>query len=432
MMDKNETEKSLFLDYLNREIDHLHEEIKLPGWTKWAIVAALASIFWIIISEIEKNLFTFKNIWILLLLILLGYSLIVDIYQITKPRTRRNRTYFYSIENIFYSSSLEILFKVIVYLIIFSIILFISINVGILPFIFGLIRYLLPFIFLIIIYPFAKIITLRTNMKVFIPDTLYFDLSKVGETNKKFRSYINMINYLPIIIDYLVIIIDTYLLIIYTNYYLVTFGMTIDPTTITNVKIAFSIFASIILFTLLIHSYETDPSLYELINIRRELIFENIELSSAKQLTEIAVIGIDKTLLIQMEVSESIATLKNIEKELSLASNKKIINKKEWPAARDDSYSHLKRARKIFLADKRFQTGYKWMLPIYMMIDPSDTQYQISIIKLKEIYLIVKKKYDLTIANWLKLVERYEGKISRKNWEKIVISELAAELPRNN
>ncbi len=430
MKEKNDADRVVFIDYLNREIEYLYEESKHPGWTKWVIIVSSASILWVLLSEIEKNTFDITHICVQLLLLFLGYSLVSDIYYLSKPKDSRKRPYFYSIENIYKSNLLGILLKGSKYLIIIALIVYISNIVGISPLVLALLRYAISFILLVVIFPLIKIFTLKTNMKAFIPDNINFKLDNVGKVNKGIKIFIYIVNNSPIISAVVEIIIDIYIIVFYAYHYLVTIGIKTDPMAIANIKIAFLSFSIFILLYLLIDNIETEPSNTELINIRRELMFDNLELSIAKQLAEMAVIGIDKSTLIQMEVSDSINTLKNIEKELILVSKKIKIKRNNWPTFKEEAYTHLQRARNIYLSDKRFQTGFKLMLPIYSMIDPHDIQFRTTLKNFQEIYLDVKRKYDKTILNWLKLIEKYEGKESRIIWERVATLELAAELPK--
>ncbi len=66
--------KEFFVDYLSKEIDQLHEDIKRPGWTIWAIVAAIASLSWLLILELEKNLYQLDQVLLLFLIISFIYS----------------------------------------------------------------------------------------------------------------------------------------------------------------------------------------------------------------------------------------------------------------------------------------------------------------------------------------------------------------------
>src|SRR5690606_39528612 len=93
MDDATETinSKETFLEYLNTEIEQIREDMKTPGWTQWAIIGALASIFWLLVLEVEKDVFDSNQTLMLFAIISLFVNTIRYIYIQTKPDRKSTR-----------------------------------------------------------------------------------------------------------------------------------------------------------------------------------------------------------------------------------------------------------------------------------------------------------------------------------------------------
>ena len=78
--------KKEFSIFLNSEIESLRSEIQRPGWTTWALTGALAALVWILISLIEQGNYTLREIGSLLLVI----SFLIYIYALTQSRISPN------------------------------------------------------------------------------------------------------------------------------------------------------------------------------------------------------------------------------------------------------------------------------------------------------------------------------------------------------
>lgn len=67
--------KEEFSIFLNSEIENLRNEIQRPGWTTWALTGALAALVWILISLVEQGHYSLRAVASLLLVIwFLDYS----------------------------------------------------------------------------------------------------------------------------------------------------------------------------------------------------------------------------------------------------------------------------------------------------------------------------------------------------------------------
>ena len=43
------------IQLLNKEIENIKDERQQPGWTIWALGGSLATMFWLLLNEIEKG-----------------------------------------------------------------------------------------------------------------------------------------------------------------------------------------------------------------------------------------------------------------------------------------------------------------------------------------------------------------------------------------
>ena len=77
------------------EIERLHSQASQPGWTIWALLGALATIIWFLLSELGKNDLDLFVLSYLLLFIYLTIHFLWFIYQLfdysPKPKSRISR-----------------------------------------------------------------------------------------------------------------------------------------------------------------------------------------------------------------------------------------------------------------------------------------------------------------------------------------------------
>lgn len=61
------TQRREFFSYLDAEINNLRSDIQRPGWTKWAILGSVATLTWLLLSQIELGTYSLRNVISLLL-----------------------------------------------------------------------------------------------------------------------------------------------------------------------------------------------------------------------------------------------------------------------------------------------------------------------------------------------------------------------------
>jgi hypothetical protein len=80
-----------FDSFLDSEIENLRSEIQRPGWTSWALTAALAGLVWILISLVEQGNYSLKAVASLLLVVSFltySYALVKDRVSPSLPSER--------------------------------------------------------------------------------------------------------------------------------------------------------------------------------------------------------------------------------------------------------------------------------------------------------------------------------------------------------
>jgi len=69
---------------LDSEIAHLRSEHQRPGWTRWALIGGIASVIWLILSEIEQGLFETSSTMILFLVLSLLFHSALALLRLAK------------------------------------------------------------------------------------------------------------------------------------------------------------------------------------------------------------------------------------------------------------------------------------------------------------------------------------------------------------
>lgn len=80
--------KKEFSIFLNSEIESLRNEIQRPGWTTWALTGALAALVWILISLIEQGSYSLRAVASLLLV----FSFLIYTYAFIQSRINPSLT----------------------------------------------------------------------------------------------------------------------------------------------------------------------------------------------------------------------------------------------------------------------------------------------------------------------------------------------------
>ncbi|MFT3890795.1 MAG: hypothetical protein QM730_04105 [Anaerolineales bacterium] len=75
-IEQNVPDKKALLDFLGKEIDHIQAEFTRPGWTNWAIIGGIATVAWLMYSEIELGKFDVIRILTLWLIFSLVFPFI--------------------------------------------------------------------------------------------------------------------------------------------------------------------------------------------------------------------------------------------------------------------------------------------------------------------------------------------------------------------
>lgn len=437
--------KETFINYLNNEIDQIREDIKMPGWTNWAVLAALASAGWFIIQEIEKNIFNLEQIYLLFIILSMAYTVLRELYDFFKPNQSNKKIRYFTVDILFREKRLTIVINIIQACLLIFLLTHFSTQVGEIPYYLSLFHYGLILFSPALVIIIENLIKKFTSTNFYVPDMQNYNIPVgVSFSSKKKNKMVMNLSTIPSIA---LLIFVSYLLANYSLLYFHLHGLTITPSAFSSLKIAILVFSIFLLLRLLIYSEQTSPTLKELVDIRRDLMFGNIELEMGRKLAEISISGLNKSAIFQREITNCVMTLQGIDTELNKAAQKNKIALSQlqemkggedsesqstlWETIRDATLSHFRQARKIYLSDKSLRGGLFKFLRIYAPIDPSNTDFIDSMQKMGELYIEVKEKYDKTIYEWLNLVAKYEGRSSFGKWQDIATNELEAELPQH-
>lgn len=250
-----------FFNYLNSEINSLHDEIQRPGWTKWAILGAISTLVWLLLHSIESDSYLSRNITAFLLIIFLTeyiYLLIVSSFS-TKYGETKGRFLPYNIM----SSSRPLILSMTgqFIFIIFAVRQF----SGDVPSIVTLTTYVLFSFFI------------AQCVLVFILFTIKFPFPTFSRGLKQ-RKIINSI--LAVIIAILIWQ--------YITYFLASNSII----TVSNIRLALLIAAIFYLIRMLLTSKRGNFILQSLIKTRRELTLDEIGLDTAINYADIAITGL--------------------------------------------------------------------------------------------------------------------------------------------
>ena len=76
-----------FIEYLDKEIDNLRNEIQRPGWTSYAILGGIAALVWTLIYCFDAGGYSLRNVAFLIL----GFSLLRDLLIMLFPSAKPPR-----------------------------------------------------------------------------------------------------------------------------------------------------------------------------------------------------------------------------------------------------------------------------------------------------------------------------------------------------
>lgn len=267
------------LHILDAEINQILSEVKFPGWTTWAIYGAIATVIWLLFHQIEASKINTIIVKVLLLVFFLIFDFISVIKVLLSPKdyNERQRNRFYQ-SRIFANNRLELF-----------VMLLLSLGLLIIAKTINLLN--LPYPYLIIgIYSVLSII----YMLVLILSFLKFPISAFPQSS----AYILIIP---------VVLLSAILASIYG-----CISMIYNQVNISDIKVASLIFALCYLIILLTKRTHNTPLLSTLINIRRDLAFDQISVENAVQQADIALTGLTMSDILQEDVQKILGLIEKM------------------------------------------------------------------------------------------------------------------------
>lgn len=110
------------LNILNTYRDRLKSQYEKPGWNRWALFGAFASLIWILISLKSENNLETKDSFVLLIILILCENIILQLPPLIKFASKKLKTTYLEVKKELFKQSLGIIFEFIIYflIIIFS------------------------------------------------------------------------------------------------------------------------------------------------------------------------------------------------------------------------------------------------------------------------------------------------------------------------
>lgn len=110
---------------MNEEINKINTDQKKSGWTKWALLAALATMSWLLINQFEDSNLDFLKLQIILIIITFSFFLISNLNTVFQIKSFKSDNLRYHTGQEVFSDSRKHLFVLFIW---YSIILFFIIN----------------------------------------------------------------------------------------------------------------------------------------------------------------------------------------------------------------------------------------------------------------------------------------------------------------
>lgn len=285
----NQSEKEKLIQYLDYEIELINTESQQPGWTKWAISGSFAALGWLLLDEFGKDDYSFVviTIWLIIASLLLDCLLHLSLVINDTDKTSSFRSRYFLTNRLMGNNRLIALMLIARYL---SVMLFYFFEIksasNLVSLSFYLLNGYLLFVWLIIF--------IVSYLKVPIP--LNDNLVDVGFPRKVFNLILFLLGLISLI------------------------GVFSIPkaleVTIMDIRIVCLLSVAFYLFYLLVRVENNFPLRTFLINLRRELQFDRVDLDFAKEQAEIAIIGLRLSNVFQDYISNLLGLLEKFNNDV--------------------------------------------------------------------------------------------------------------------
>jgi len=276
-MDENQIKyekKKDLIELINSEINLIAFEQKRPGWTAWALLAGLFTVFWLLINEMSPGRVNFYNV----LFIFLFFSLLMEtvlaagsLFSI-KANKEPTEPRFY-LSSSYSESRITILFQVIRLITL----IYICVHLKFQVIRVSVISFYIIFIFLLFGYVLILILS-------------YLKLPQPKFANLKIQLFTALIIFVLLFIS----------TIGFTSTLIKIFG-TLDSV---DFRIGALLTIMVYILNLLLRTPQNVPLLASLIEIRRDLFLDKIDVEFANRQIDIALAGLQVEDLLQENVRE--------------------------------------------------------------------------------------------------------------------------------
>lgn len=265
------------------ELDRAEKMAAKPGWTTWALWGALATIAWLAGNEINGSIIAWEAVWSWFLFASILTDLIALIHGLLTPESgQQNQGHRFTIAN----SSLGFARSLLTVLLVrYGILTILCINYSSL---------LSPWN----AYPLAAYASLLSISFAILLAYSFLNYPLPSTQTPPTRSK-NIISALPV----LLVSMGTTSLFITLNKYT-------DSLSLTNIRVTGLLWTASMLIILLNMTRSKSPLIGPLINIRRDLGLNNIDVPTAKRQIELAIHGLQVADILQQEVSAVLTPLR--------------------------------------------------------------------------------------------------------------------------
>lgn len=278
-----------FKAFLDAEIESLRDEIRRPGWTRWALTGALAALVWVLISLIEQGDYSVEAVTSLLLVIsflMYSYALIAALVSPGLP-SQRPKARIISTHEI--SGSMPVIILIVVQL---------------------------AFLTAVIQHLSMELGGVATRISLAAISLLWFSaLGMLAIVATRFPMPLNPRHRVNIVI----LLIGIVLMLLSAWYHVRFLWISPGGATACDIRLALVIAAIFYLFAKLITVPGGAITLDVLTTIRREFLRERIELETAIQQVDIALAGMRASDLLEGYIAKVLSLYRDASAEFSKA-----------------------------------------------------------------------------------------------------------------
>lgn len=393
--------KEDFLKTVDFEINQISSEQQRNGWTKWALYGVLAGSLWLLLDHWEKGNFDFNVVLLLIVVFSIGLDILRQSKRLLPHRINKYKRIlrFKPVTNI--TSSAAFFLYTTRHLIVFIIVILFATKVS-----------WIPLVIALWYYGKFSIFSLFAFVVQYFPSLEVIHNSESKLTSKQYYKYWG-----------LTVAALIWALIGYLN---AALAYNPEGIRISNYRIAGLLVVIGYTFYLLLELSEKVPLLAHLIEIRRDLSFNRIDLKTAIKQAEIAIAGISVDEKLQEDIASVMPLLEQRNLEFNRIHSKITAISKEIPKEFSEiTKEHEKKAKEVLLPcleeidnlvkqDDEIEK-LKRKLKIHVSIAENESPESVKSAKdflksIEELETEIENKAETMLADFLPMIENIKAK----------------------